>query len=256
MSALEPIGRASTDVGEQAGHAPEASRLFESDLQAAQRADTARPSLGYRAKAPITEMHTVQDRHGEASRLQHGIAAFSGDRAGNPVEVPSLKNRSPLDPRRVPDKREHKDWKAKNEAWEARTTDAHGVAGNITHSARSDGAFSYRLGSQPVAMMKLGDREDHTEVTWLSTHPGVAGGGQTMIEKAANVSQQGGHGGNLHLTPRDEASAGFYKSVGFKGDQSGMQLDPSKSTKWQQRDDSWELKANEGKGYLADAPEQ
>ncbi|PHM45065.1 N-acetyltransferase [Xenorhabdus mauleonii] len=70
----------------------------------------------------------------------------------------------------------------------------------------------------------------------ISTHPGIRGGGISLIECAVNVSYQLGKNGVVQLTPIDE-SEGSYKYMGFNKIQSNrlvfMVLRPAESPKWQ-----------------------
>ncbi len=216
--------------------------------------------LGYQDEAPIVSFDPadesqknskIDEIENNARRLQNGIAGYAGDRKGDAMQLPPPVPHHPLSPKRVPEKRERKEWAAQNDAWAARADNAHGVAGNIALSRVPEGTYAYKLGNQPVGMMKLADKEDHTELTWLTTHPGVSGAGQSLVEKAANVSEANGHGGAVRLTSRDEAATRFYGSVGFRGDRSDMRLDPARSGLWNNNNGSWSLNANDGKGYLA-----
>ena len=237
-----------------AHHAPEP------EGHAAQQAATAKlhdlPPMSHQAAAPIMSLPTAAETNTAASRFEYRVNRYAGDRQGNPVEVPPAVHKGELSLKNLGEKRDRKEWKADNAAWQQRSQSATGIANSIKLSSGvEEGMHAYKLGDEPVALMKL-DHKDGTEIKWLTAHPGVSGAGQSMVEKAVSESTANNHGGVVKVVPRDE-SAGFYKSLGFKGNNAEMTLDPAKSKQWsQQEDGSWGLKANQDKGYLAARPDE
>ncbi|NIF76946.1 hypothetical protein F3J20_05950 [Paraburkholderia sp. Cy-641] len=76
--------------------------------------------------------------------------------------------------------------------------------------------------------------EDAKDAFWIDnivTHPGAAGAGELLIEKAVAMSASKGFGGTVRLMAFSGQT--FYKSVGFKDLGGGlMELRPAQSNKW------------------------
>ncbi len=244
MAGIDAIGREAAEAGSTDTGAEE--HAF---AAATERVGT--QPFHYADTAPIEQMHTNDEIEKTTKRLQNRIADYAGDKNGQKVELPPPVHQGKFTLKRVPEKRKRAEWDKQNTAWTDRTDNAHGIANSILQSKTTAGAHAYKLGEEPVAVMKLKDEGEHTDITWLTTHPGVSGAGQTMVEKAANAAEQAGQDGRLKLTALDDTSAQFYRSVGFKGDKSGMSLDPSTSDLWEKQGSSWQLKKNDEKGYLA-----
>jgi hypothetical protein len=154
--------------------------------------------------------------------------------------------------------------------WNERNGEAQSLADDIGMDTTAK-TFSYNLGGHSVALMSLthtspdadGTRPDAdaggTRLDNLATHPGTSGAGKTMIEHAVNESAAAGNHGIVTLTSLNDASTGFYHSVGFKqlsgSDISDMkELNPSESNLWSQGSDGkWGLKEHKGSGFLSEA---
>jgi GNAT superfamily N-acetyltransferase len=88
------------------------------------------------------------------------------------------------------------------------------------------------------------------QVSAFVTHPGAAGAGGALLERAATYSQSQGHGGRLWLTAQSEAAAEAYRRLGFTGTPQHMSFDPSaahNAARWIQRDGQWFLRKYETK---------
>lgn len=107
--------------------------------------------------------------------------------------------------------------------------------------------FAYYYSGIPVSMMTIRDKPDSVKVEYLFSNPLTAGGGLTMIEYAACISEEKGKKGNLTLFAASEEAASAYRSWGFsyedseQEDGSGhMKLNPQASPNlWRQVEKRW-----------------
>lgn len=99
--------------------------------------------------------------------------------------------------------------------------------------------------------------EDAQDAFWIdniSTHPGAAGAGELLIEKAVELSRTKGFGGSVRLMVY--SGLDFYESVGFEELGGGlMELRPDQSSKWSNVNDHWLLSRRMHKaGLVQDIP--
>jgi hypothetical protein len=112
-----------------------------------------------------------------------------------------------------------------------------------TASGASDLIYSCMLGLAPVGLIHLKNFEDMIEIRLLVSHPGVAGAGEILLEKAVNESDQQGHNGAIYLSAMMSAVP-FYQSAGLTLVEPGstsMVLLPSISDKWLRVGGRWRL---------------
>jgi hypothetical protein len=191
---------------------------------------------------PIEQIRP-DDVHRQAAQFQESVRRYIADAGGNtvPTPAPSVGRFSPRRPFAM------RRWR-RNEAgraqWEGRGVDAIGIASNIQLRRRNlDQAYLYNCNGVTAAIMILGVREDlsdrFVEIVWLASHPGVAGVGTMMVEKAVSVSESLRFGGVVQLTSFSDAATDFYMHLDFRADETGLKLVPRRSSLWKNKDGVW-----------------
>lgn len=143
------------------------------------------------------------------------------------------------------------------EAWNSRVKD---IALALEHRQVHATNVAYMFGDQPVGLMSVSHPTDalsgqpapYMEVHALVSHPGSAGVGGALMEHAVNMAQEAGLNGKIRLITLPGAK-NAYKAMGFERLQfSTMELDPSKSDKWERAGDDgkWRLTAHADKTYI------
>jgi Acetyltransferase (GNAT) domain len=120
--------------------------------------------------------------------------------------------------------------------------------------------YVYEYGGQVLGLLMVNIATDSVYIADLLAHPGTEGGGATLLEFAANLSQQHGFHGKLTLYSLNQNSSDFYLKMGFDrtkpaspaggGD---MALNPAARVDvWQFGGGQWMVKAYVGKKYAGE----
>jgi len=139
-------------------------------------------------------------------------------------------------------------------AWHARLGETAVVLSKLT--SRTDFALGCFFDGEPIGLATIDNPRDGLsgpdrarskglKVVHAVTHPGAAGAGGALMERAVNLSQAQGYEGKLHLYPMSLAAASAYKALGFVQRGVEMTLTPSSPTnrdRWVHQDGEWRLK--------------
>jgi hypothetical protein len=103
--------------------------------------------------------------------------------------------------------------------------------------------FAHRVDGKAAALRLVTVGEDALKVEDLSSHPGSAGAGEIMIEKAVNVSEGRGKGGRVKRFAV-AGDVGFYAKLGFASiEGNSRELRPAAAAGWARLSDGkWRLK--------------
>jgi hypothetical protein len=116
-------------------------------------------------------------------------------------------------------------------------------------------AIAYYAREHPIGIMLLNNKSNRVHIDALVTHPGTAGVGGALIEKAVDISVSRKYAGKVSLESLSRKSTEAYLALGFEnkgehGARGEMSLVPTDSGKWHQVNGHWQLKSYEGKRFL------
>ena len=137
--------------------------------------------------------------------------------------------------------------KAEEIAWNIRLHDTQWILNQLSEEGpAAPHSLACFFDSEPIGIATCEHQKGEfaLEVNYLVTHPGQAGAGGALIEKAATLSAQLGLGGRLSLTALEQSEAA-YAAMGFVNDGAQMTLDPSSTenaSRWFQEDGQWKLR--------------